>query len=360
MNRKIIFVGLLALILVATPVSAQEITTTTPTEDEDDNSGILNGIQNLIDTIQDFTQGKTLGETITDIIFWPFRKLAEVLLGVLITVLTTTPTVHPNPAVSDVHQDTLIISYAIAGLGFAATGILYIIGPVLNISYNQARKTLPRLVVALIFATLSLPLLQYAVDLSNAFTHAFTPQIQNIQQVAGLSTGLVIAWVVESVLLLAVVTLFLIRNVYILFGAAVSPLLAVMWSLPKVRRYADTFIAGWFAALLIGPADVLVLKFSLSLLRGAGSSGLQSVSNWMFGVTSFTLLLLVPYQIWTASQTAVGQAHTVSNSFDSSGDPSDDDPDLTADQRQRLRENQRKRANSETTSRVEDFRRRLR
>lgn len=266
MNRKIIFVGLLALTLVATPVSAQENTTTTPTEDEDDNSGILNGIQNLIDTIQDFTQGKTLGETITDIIFWPFRKLAEVLLGVLITVLTTTPTVHPNPAVSDVHQDTLIISYAIAGLGFAATGILYIIGPVLNISYNQARKTLPRLVVALIFATLSLPLLQYAVDLSNAFTHAFTPQIQNIQQVAGLSTGLVIAWVVESVLLLAVVALFLIRNVYILFGAALSPLLAVMWSLPKVRRYADTFIAGWFAALLIGPADVLVLKFSLSLL----------------------------------------------------------------------------------------------
>ena len=358
MNRRIIFVGLLALTLVATPVSAQENTTTTPTEDED-NSGILNGIQNLIDTIQDFTQGKTLGETITDIIFWPFRKLAEVLLGVLITVLTTTPTVHPNPAVSDVHQDTLIISYVIAGLGFAATGILYIIGPVLNISYNQARKTLPRLVVALVFATLSLPLLQYAVDLSNAFTHAFTPGIQNIQQVAGLSTGLVIAWVVESVLLLAVVALFLIRNVYILFGAAVSPLLAVMWSLPKVRRYADTFIAGWFAALLIGPADVLVLKFSLSLLRGAGSSGLQSVSNWMFGVASFTLLLLVPYQIWTASQTAVGQAHTVSNSFDSS-DSSDDDPDLTADQRQRLRENQRKRANSETTGRVEDFRRRLR
>lgn len=360
MNRRIIFVGLLALTLVATPVSAQENTTTTPTEDGDDNSGILNGIQNLIDTIQDFTQGKTLGETITDIIFWPFRKLAEVLLGVLITVLTTTPTVHPNPAVSDVHQDTLIISYVIAGLGFAATGILYIIGPVLNISYNQARKTLPRLVVALIFATLSLPLLQYAVDLSNAFTHAFTPQIQNIQQVAGLSTGLVIAWVVESILLLAVVALFLIRNVYILFGAAVSPLLAVMWSLPKVRRYADTFIAGWFASLLIGPADVLVLKFSLSLLRGAGTSGLQSVSNWMFGVASFTLLLLVPYQIWTASQTAVGQAHTVSNSLDSSGDSSNDDPDLTADQRQRLRENQRKRANSETTSRVENFRRRLR
>ena len=360
MNRRIIFIGLLALTLVATPVSAQENTTTTPTEDEDDDSGILNGIQSLIDTIQDFTEGKSLGETITDIIFWPFRKLAEVLLGVLITVLTTTPTVHPNPAVSDVHQDTLIISYVIAGLGFAATGILYIIGPILNISYNQARKTLPRLVVALIFATLSLPLLQYAVDLSNAFTHAFTPGIQNIQQVAGLSTGLVIAWVVESVLLLAVVALFLIRNVYILFGAAVSPLLAVMWSLPKVRRYADTFIAGWFAALLIGPADVLVLKFSLSLLRGAGSSGLQSVSNWMFGVASFTLLLLVPYQIWTASQTAVGQAHTVSNSFDSSGDSSDDDPDLTADQRQRLRENQRKRANSETTGRVEDFRRRLR
>lgn len=358
MNWKPVIAGLILLSLLTAPAAAQENTTTPPGENqEDDNTGIINGLQNLIDSFQDFTNGKGLGDILTDVLFWPFRKIGEALLGVLVTVLTTAPTVHPNPAVTDLHRQLLLVAYTSASLGFAATGILYITGPIFNISYTQARRTLPRLITALIFATISLPLLQKLLDLANAFTHAFTPQIQNIQQLGGLSSGLVIVWVINSALLLAVVAIFLIRDIYLLFGAAISPLLAVMWSLPKVRRYADTFIAGWFAALLIGPADVLALKFSLTLLQGAGNTGLQSISNWMFGVASLTLLLIIPQQIWTASQTAVGQAHTVANTV--KDDTSEKEELLTPEQRQRLKENQQKRANSETTDRVKKFRKRL-
>jgi len=108
--------------------------------------------------------------------------------------------------------------------------------------------------------------------------------------------------------ILAVVALFILRDVYILFFAAASPLFLIMWSVPRIRRYADTFIAGFFAALLFAPLDVLALRFSLALLNGSGGTAIQSISNWIIGVASFTLLLIIPYQLWTASQTAVGTA----------------------------------------------------
>jgi hypothetical protein len=117
--------------------------------------------------------------------------------------------------------------------------------------------------------------------------------------------------------------------------------------LPRVKRYSDTFIAGWFAALLIAPLDMLVLKFSFALMSGAGSGALQSVSNWVIGIASLTLLLLVPKQVWDASQTAVGMTRTTTQTVKQRQENQDDNL-LNKEQRQQLRENRRRRR--QTTS----------
>lgn len=362
---RILAAAIIGLALLTGPAAAQTTTTTTP-GDEDDSTGsaldsVIATLQELVSELEDFTGdwNNVLKETLIAVFFAPFRTLAQTLLEIVTKVLTTAPQVHPNPAVEEVHRQTLIVTYLLAVLGFVATGILYIIGPILNVSYRDARLILPRLVTALLFATLSLPLLQLGIDLSNALATAFAPTglYMSFQELAGLSTGLVIVWFTESLLLLAVVVLFLIRDVYLLFGAAVSPLLALMWSMPRAKRYADTFIAGWFAALMIGPADVLVLKFALALMQGAGEGPLQSVSNWLFGVTALTLLLLVPFQIWGASQTIVGRAYSVAGSVGSSGSNSED-LGLSPEEKDRLRKRKKSR-NSGGTGKYQDLRDKL-
>lgn len=329
LRTRILVVGFLLMLLLAAPVAAQ---TETPnggeaTQGEDDDGGdtivnidleeVVEAIENLIDEFQDFTGDwdKTLESVLIAVLFHPFRTLLAVLISSLAKVLTTTPQVYPNPVVEEIHREALLVTYLLSTVAFMVAGLLYIVGPILGVSYRQARKILPRLITALIFASISLPILQLAVDLTNALSTAFAPQYltYSYQQMAGLGASVVLAWVINSVLLLAVVALFLLRGVYILFGAAISPLLALMWSLPKLKRYADTFIAGWFAALLMAPLDLLVLRFGFALMNGAGNTALQSISNWIFGVASFTLLLLVPYQLWGASQTAVGQAYAAAD-----------------------------------------------
>jgi hypothetical protein len=363
MVSRNITLGVLALVLVSTlvaaPVAAQE---TTPKEDEEeeeddpaiDLSGITEAIDDLAEAFNGFTENwdKILAETLKNVFYEPFQILVGHALSPVVNLLTFTPDVHPNPAVEDVHNDVLIVTYALSGLVFIVAGILHMVGPVLGFSYGEIRNILPRVVIALVFSTVSLPLLQLAVEFTEALTQAFEPALfdTSFQQLLGLSTGLIIAYIIQSILLVAVALLFLIRDIYILFVAAISPLLAPTWSIPQVKRYGDTFIAGWFAALMIAPLDMLVLKFSFAMMTGAGADIFQGVSNWLLGIASLLLLLLVPKQIWDTSQTAVGMTYAASSTVKERirSEETREESLLNEDQRERLREHRRKRKASKS------------
>lgn len=357
MNRKQIATAasivVVVVVLLSAPAAAQPTATPTEDQEDDENEG---GLSDLAEDFQQFTTSwdATLEETLIAVIFQPFRTLGQQLLEIISLVLTHTPSVYPNPAVEGVHSDVLLVTYLLSGIGFMAAGLLYITGPLFGVSYAEVRMVIPRIVAALIFSTVSLPLLQLSVDLSNALNHAFVPNqlSMSITQAAGLASGVTLAYAVNSALLLVVVVMFIIRDVYLLFIAAISPLLALTWSIPKAKRYADTFIAGWWTALAMGPLDMLVLKFIFALLNGDGATIASSISNWIFGVAGFTLLILVPYQLFGASQAAVGQAYVVSQGLKNRGkqayehkknrDRSNQNFNLSDDEKRRLKSYRRK------------------
>jgi hypothetical protein len=293
-----------------------ETFTTTSSGAEDSSDGgsglIVNAINELKQTIKDQFGGETLGDAIVRAFFGPFLALAKTLLDFIIDLLTTTPDVFPNEAVEDVHRRALIVTYILAAPAFMLAGLLYMTGPLLGIQYAQVRRILPRLIIALVFAAVSLPLLQLGVDLTNALTAAFTPdgQFMSFSQAVGLSAGLVLVWFIQAILLLVVTVAFVIRAVYILFVAAISPLIALAWAIPPSKRYADSFISGWFTALAMAPLDVLVLRFVLELYQGS-TGVILPVDNWVYGTAGLILLVIVPYQLYGASQSALGMGYAI-------------------------------------------------
>jgi hypothetical protein len=363
--RTVLLAGLAVLIIgftAAAPVAAaSEDPTTTTTEEPSDDEESEDTIINIdLDEVTDAINGldDQFKDALFAVLFKPFRTAAQLLVKSLVVVLTNTPSVYPNPAVEEIHRTTLLVTYMLSGLGFMAAGLLYIVGPILGVSYGQVRMILPRMIAALVFGSVSLPLLQYGVELSDALVIAFMPSglSMSIPELVGLGAGVALAAVVNAWLLLAVVVLFIVRAVYIMFVAAISPLLALMWSLPKARRYADTFIGGWFAALLMAPLDVLALRFSMALMQGNGSTAFQGLSNWVLGVASLVLLLWIPRQLYGASQAAVGQAYAVTSSVknrvrhhrtqeyrDGMLNSKQEKTDFSAQEKQRIRENERRR-----------------
>jgi len=290
----------------------QTFTTGSESGESGEESGIVAAINDLKQTIKEQFGGESLGDAIVRAFFGPFLALAQALLEFLVDLLTTTPDVYPNEAVEDVHRRALQVTMLLASPAFMLAGLLYMTGPLFGIEYAQVRKVLPRLLVALAFATVSLPLLQLAVELTQALTTAFGPsgRFISLPEVVGLSSGLVLVWFVQSILLLVVTVAFVIRAVYIMFVAAISPLIALAWAIPRAKRYADSFIAGWFTALAMAPLDVLVLRFVLEVYQGANGVTLP-VDNWVYGTAGLVLLVLVPYQLYGASQSALGMGYAV-------------------------------------------------
>ena len=252
----------------------------------------------------------TIEEVLTSVFFEPFRTLAMQLVNMVVTVITHTPSVDGNPAVEEVHQLSLIVAYLLASMFFVVAGLLYLTGPIFNVSYQQVRLIIPRLVAALVFGTISLYVLELSVEFTNALTHAFKPAqlALEFEQAMGLSLALIIVIVFKAVLLLAVVLMYIMRGTLILILAAGSPIIAICWAFPKTKRYADSFISMYWTALAIAPLNVFTLRFVFAMMDFSVNSPLQSVSNWVFGLAALTLLLLVPRHLYGVSQTVVGPA----------------------------------------------------
>lgn len=239
------------------------------------------------------------------ILLFPFRALAITLIDMLVEILFTTVTIHPNPAINEIFQLTLRIAVIFSVLVVAVTGLRLILGRDLGFSHQEIKRTLPRLAAALGFSPISLPILQIGVEIADALIEAFRPrELIGVSQLAGIGTSLVLVWFINAWALLAVVLLLVFRNVYLAFVAAVFPLVAVGWALPNTRPYSKSFISLWFVMLVTSPVDLLILRLGLALLEGSGT-GLLPVANWILGLGTFVLMLWVPYQLYGVSQAIV-------------------------------------------------------
>ncbi|MFP9061726.1 hypothetical protein ACLI4R_14500 [Natrialbaceae archaeon A-chndr2] len=307
----------------------------------------LFGLVTAFSTIQ--TEVDESEETsLLDILLAPFQGLAEILIWELSQILLNTPTIYPNEPVEEIHHLLFILAAISTGIVVVIVGHYLIIGPITGVSEQQAWSILPRLVIALVFAGISLPLLQLGVDLNNALVHAFRPpQFETtLQEMAGLSVAISIVWLINSLLLLAVVVILVLANAYLLFVGSLAPILAVGWTLPTTQRYAQSLISGWFTALALAPTEMLILRFSFEMMKGTAGFGVQGISNWVIGIASFALLLWIPAQLYSASQAAITRGTQITNSIIKGKPPKrpgTDGPDLTKEEIRRVRRNQRRR-----------------
>ena len=313
MNWKtLIITALVVTVLLPGVAAAQEGNNTTAAPPEDGSGDDSGPLKSLVEMFQDFVNNfpHTIEEVLKSLFYEPFETLAAQLVNMVVTVLTHTPSVQGNPAVEEVHQESLIVAYLLAALFFVVAGLLYITGPIFNVSYQQVRMIIPRLVAALVFGTISLYLLEFSVEFTNALTHAFKPAqlALEFEQAMGVSLALIIVVVVKAVLLLAVVLMYIMRDTLILILAAGSPVIAICWAFPKTKKYADSFIAMYWTALAIAPLNVFTLRFAFAMMDASVNSPLQSISNWVFGLAALSLLLLVPRHLYGVSRMVVGPA----------------------------------------------------
>lgn len=239
-----------------------------------------------------------LVEKIQEAVFAPFDALASAIIDVLTSVFASYPTVHPNDAVQEVYRLALITTFALSTLTVIVAGILFQIGPIFGVSYQQVRMILPRVLLALVFGTVSPFLLQYAVAFAEALTLAFKPDDPEFWSTIRLTGGLAVVSIINALLLVAVAALFIVRDFYILFAAAASPLIALGWALPYIRQYANSLIGTFWGFLLIGPLDMIVFRLITAMLKTPGTE----TPEWLTALGGFVMLLYLPFIVLSSGQ----------------------------------------------------------
>ncbi len=226
--------------------------------------------------------GGQFQKAIVSVLMDMVERLIETLNQVLIRIFVSYPEVKQS-AVLSLHQKVFQVSLGLASAAAAWIGILHMSNRVDGV------RPVVYLLGAVAFGAVAPSLLRYPVELSRLTTEALAPTDQGIAALTRLSFELFLVAVIDVFLLLGTVMIFVARDVYLMLGVAMAPLIALMAVTPPFRRFADRLISIWLACLLIGPLNVVVLDLTLSLM-----GSLTETPHYLWGLGGIALLFGLP------------------------------------------------------------------
>jgi hypothetical protein len=230
-----------------------------------------------------FDIGSQLQKAITAVLMDLVRGLANTLNEMLTRIFTSYPNVK-DQRVLELHHQVFQISLALSSVAAAWIGLLHMLNRVDGV------RPLLTLLGAVAFGAVAPDLLWYPVEASRLTTEALASPTPNLLEVSKFTVELFLVVLLDIFLLLGTVMLFLMRDVYLMFGVAASPLIALMAATPKLRGFADRLTGAWLACLLIGPIDLLLLNITVSFMK----SSWIAVPNLLWALGGIGLLFGVP------------------------------------------------------------------
>lgn len=306
----LLIVGLIAG--AATPVTASH---DEEDDHDDEESTVINidlgsvadAVRDLADDLNDFTGD--FSEITTDILFTVFfqpfldllRAAANMVVGLMVWLPDTT-----MEEVVNIHRDVFLISTLLSSAGFTWIGLVYMGYDPVGIPYERVRPLIPKLLGALVFGAVAPWALKYPVDLVEMTAAALAPTDPSTSGLLMLSGELIIVSVVEAFIVLALLVVFWVQKIFILFAAATAPLIALMWAVPfrHIRTQADRLIGAFWGFLLIGPLDVIVFRLTVSLLSLEGFDA----ATWTVGLGGTFLMLGIPFLVVSTGMSAAAPA----------------------------------------------------
>lgn len=237
----------------------------------------LREIHSLLREIQDLMNPLTWVQHAVEAAIGP---LADAFRGF---VLSTGDDAHPFTRIPPISRFEPLTRTA-ANAGLAATvlwGSYRIMWARSARSMYSARALLPRLLLGVILVNFSLPLVQAAVDGSNALSHTVVSFGIEIDWPALFGeigkdaySGPALTIVTTAALFCGYLVLafaYIVRYALLVILAITAPLAGLLFVLPDTHHYAREWMSLFVSALLMQPLQLLILSIGFSL---------EAAGNW--------------------------------------------------------------------------------
>jgi hypothetical protein len=220
--------------------------------------------------------------------------------------LTTTPSLLSNQVVFNFWLVILGITDSLFVLVVAILGFHFMSASTFGYDDVELSQLLPKIGLAFLAANVSLFLADYAIVTVNAM----------VKTVLSSTGGLNHAWIVDAInpttfitgttplislvflilfLIIAIVLLFMYisRLIMISLGAVLSPLICLLWIVPKFSDFAEIAAKSYIVTVFMVFVHVVIIQLASSFLSFPNSAG-NSLISIAVAIGLFLTLLKVP------------------------------------------------------------------
>lgn len=218
--------------------------------------------------------------------------------------LTSTPSLATNSVVFNFWLLMVGITDSLFAIVIAMLGLHVMSASSFGFEELSLKELLPRIGLAFLLANTSIFLIDWVISLSqtliDAVLHATgglgQAWILNAFDPAALLTGgtvlITLIFMVVFVLLAVVLLLFYISRLMLLaFGAVISPLIFLIWLLPRWTDFADSAIKAYFVTIFTLFIHVVIIQLASAFLTVPDQVGTNPFISVLIGIALFSILL---------------------------------------------------------------------
>ena len=197
----------------------------------------------------------------------------------IMSFLTTTPLLLSNASIVKFWLIILAIADTLFVLVVALLGLQVMSASTFGFEEIELKHLLPRICLSFLGANVSLFLADYIIQASNALVsgiisatgglnHAW---ITNAVTISNLTNGtapfiLLIFLLIFLIVAIILLLMYISRLIIISLGAVLSPLVFLLWTLPKTSAFAEMAIKGYFVSVFMVFIHIVTIQLAGSFL----------------------------------------------------------------------------------------------
>lgn len=249
-----------------------------------------------------------LAQVIVDTMVSIFQNIIQSatkpITDAIIGFLTTTPQLATNSVVFNFWLIIVGITDSLFALLVAILGFQFMSTSTFGFEEMELRQLLPRIGIAFLAANTSIFIIDWVVQLSNVLitailhatgglsqawiSNAFNPATLSVDQIALITLIFMLLFVILAVVLLL---FYITRLIVIAVGAVLSPLLCLLWALPKFSDFAEISAKTYFVTIFSIFVHVVIIQLAASFLTLPGQSGTNPILSILVGIGLLLTLL---------------------------------------------------------------------
>lgn len=249
------------------------------------------------------------------------QSVTKPIIDGVIWFFTNTPSLAQNSVIFNFWLVIVGITDSLFALVIALLGFRIMSASTFGFEELTLKEMLPKLGLAFIGANASIFLIDWVVQLCQVMVNAVISSTGGIGNawilnafdpaalISGTTAIVTLIFMVIFLVLSVVLLLFYISRLMILaFGAVVSPLVCLLWLVPRFSDFAENCINVYFVSIFIMFVHVVIIQLASAFLTVPGQAGnANPIISVLIGIAMLSFLLkstAMAVQIAMASQSA--------------------------------------------------------